>query len=88
MRASDSAVPERMFAYSSTSSASSTPRVPRLTAYISSLPDLLQPAGELVEARPRCVSVECQARSSRVGRSSRGPTASSQRKPETKLPPG
>jgi alpha-N-arabinofuranosidase len=33
------------------------------------------------------VSVECQARSRRVGRSSLGPIASSQRKPETKLPP-
>ena len=33
-------------------------------------------------------SSECQARSRRTGRLSRGPTESSQRKPETKLPPG
>ena len=37
MRWSDRLVPERMFAYSSTSRASCTPRVPRLTAYIISL---------------------------------------------------
>ena len=43
-------VPDRMLAYSRTSSASRTPRVPRLTAYISSLSDLLQPPGELVQA--------------------------------------
>ena len=40
IRASDSVVPERMLAYSRTSSASWTPRVPRFTAYMSSLPTL------------------------------------------------
>jgi hypothetical protein len=36
----------------------------------------------------RLVSVDFQARSSRRGRSSFGPTPSSHLKPDTKLPPG
>ena len=39
-------------------------------------------------ARSRWSPVECHARSSRRGRASRGPTPSSQRYPDTKLPPG
>ena len=50
--------------------------------------DLLR-ASSANSSRPTSfVSVECQARSRRRGRSSRGPTPSSQRYPETKLPPG
>ena len=71
-------VPERRLAYSSTSSASCTPRVPRLTAYIISLPTLRSQTAN--SSMPTSlVSVECQARSSRRGRSLLGPTPSSQR---------
>ena len=78
MRWSDRLVPERMFAYSSTSSASCTPRVPRLTAYIISLSTFFSQIAN--SSMPTWfVSVECQARSSRRGRSWAGPMPSSQR---------
>ena len=67
MRWSLSAVPEAMFVYSRRSSASSVPRVPRLTASISSLPTFS--SHDENSCRPTSfVSVECQARSRRRGR--------------------
>ena len=56
-------------------------RVHQLAAALSS-----QPANSSIPTS--LDSVECHARSSRDGRSCFGPIASSQRKPETKLPPG
>ena len=77
-RRSDNAVPDRMFEYSRTSSASCTPRVPRLTAYMSSQSTFFSQVAN--SFRPTSfVSVECHARSSRRGRWSRGPTPSSHR---------
>ena len=86
-RRSDSVVPPLMLVYSNRSSASSVPRVPRLMASIELAADLLEPRGELVQAHlvglggvpgeiepPRPILLR--------------PTLSSQRKPETKLPPG
>ena len=64
--ASDSAVPAGMLAYSSRSSASSEPRVPRLTATSARCRPC--PASAANSCRPTSlVSVECQARSSRRG---------------------
>ena len=74
IRWSESVVPDRMFAYSSTSSASCTPRVPRFTAYMSSLSTFLSQLAN--SSRPiSFVSVECQARSRRRGRFSTRPDA-------------
>ncbi len=87
MRRSDSAVPEGWLAYSSRSRAGRMPRVPRFTASISSEPVSFSHLAN--SSRPTWFdSSECHARSRRTGRASRGPTESSHRKPETKLPPG
>ena len=86
-RRSDSAVPDGWLAYSSRSRAGRMPRVATLTASISSEPVSLSHRAN--SSRPTWFdSSECQARSRRTGRFSRGPTESSHRKPETKLPPG
>ena len=77
-RCSASVDSARMFVYSSRSSASSVPRVPRLSASMSSAPTCsLQRANSC--SPTWFVSSECHARSSRVGRRSRGPTPSSHR---------
>ncbi len=86
-RRSENLVPEGWLAYSRTSHASCSPRVPRLTAYIVSVPALA--AQRENSSRPKAlVSTVRQARSMRRGRSETGPTPSSQSYPETKLPPG
>src|SRR5690348_597718 len=86
-RRSDHWVPEGWLQYSTRLRAASTPRVPRFTAIIGSLPTMRD---QLVNSSTPTwfVSSERQARSSRVGRWSRGPTPSSHVYPETKLPPG
>ena len=62
-------------AYSWSSRASATPRVPRLTAIIGSACGPIFRRKAMYSERPkRLVSVERQARSSRRGRSSAGPT--------------
>ena len=63
------------------------PRVPRFTAIIGST--FARDAQAANSSTPNVFgSVECQARSSRAGRSSTGPMPSSQRYPDTKFPPG
>ena len=78
MRRSDQYVPPEWLVYSSRSQASCRPRVPRLTAIIGSVRTLS--AQDMKSCSPNwLVSIECQARSRRVGRWSRGPTPSSHR---------
>jgi hypothetical protein len=69
--------PPGWFAYSTSERAASTPRVPRLMASITSTPAAFdQPMNS---CRPNAfVSTVCQAPSRRRGRSSTGPTPSSQ----------
>ena len=87
IRMSLNLLPPLWFAYSTISRAFSGPRVPRLMAYMISLPTF--PAQSANSCRPTSLlSVVNQARSSLRGRWSRGPTESSQLKPETKFPPG
>lgn len=77
-RRSDRAVPEGWLASSWSSSASATPRVPRLTAIMGSACGPIFFRKAMYSERPkRLVSVERQARSRRRGRSSTGPTESS-----------
>ena len=74
-------------AYSSRSRASATPRVPRFRVIRGSTPAL--PAQRMNSWRPKAFDSRlCQARSSRAGRRSGGPTPSSHRYPDAKLPPG
>ena len=76
MRRSPSAVPPGWLAYSTSSRASLTPRVPRLIASMISVPAFSTTANS---CRPKAlVSTVCQAQSRRRGRSSTGPTPSSQ----------
>ena len=78
IRWSDRAVPPGWFAYSTSSRAASTPRVPRLIASIGSTPALR--AQPMNSCRPNAFdSVVCHAPSRRRGRSATGPTPSSQR---------
>ena len=76
-RSSDSVVPPGWLQYSMYSRASFSPRVPRFTPSMGSMSALRhQSMNSLVPNW--LVSVEYQARSSRTGRSFRGPTPSSQ----------
>jgi hypothetical protein len=76
-RRSDHRVPPGWLAYSTRLRAASTPRVPRLTAMIGSLPTRRDHVAN--SSTPTwLVSSDRQARSSRVGRPSRGPMPSSQ----------
>ena len=76
-RRSDQYVPPGWLAYSTRLRAASTPRVPRLTASIVSMPS--PPAQAANSSSPTwLVSSDRQARSSLVGRSAAGPIPSSQ----------
>jgi hypothetical protein len=87
LRRSEKYVPDSTLEYSSRSTASYTPAVPKFTAIIGSTPAA---AAHFMNSSTPTVfgSVECQARSRRAGRAATGPMPSRHRYPETKLPPG
>src|SRR5208282_5288404 len=87
LRKSPQALPVGPFTYSTKLRAWSSPREPRLIASIISAPAASHHSAN--SCTPTALDSDvCQARSSRVGRSLRGPTPSSQLYAETKLPPG
>src|SRR5208282_4566975 len=87
LRRSPQALPVGPLTYSTKLRASSSPREPRLIASIISAPTALHHSAN--SCTPTAFDSDvCQARSSRVGRFSRGPMPSSQLYAETKLPPG